>query len=487
MGCVTSKHSHERCRHCGRSPAPLWRTRSASGRRSSQRKRGNYHVVSLPSHRMDSLKLDTDHQYQNSIENYISDDKENNVRQIAESIKRDNFNSKEFATEITEAKGSSDLSNAKIPKVIPRTPTITPPGEPETINAWELMEGLEDASPVPLSNLVNGSFSFNAVELSKPKVQDYGTASPKPLWLQLSEDTDSNSNSIVPDFDPEIISTFRKALEELSPTNPFCLQPPEHENEDSPVQNRWLLVSSKDDVLDDANVQGEKQEKVKDGNIVISNDDTNVQGEKQEKVKDGNVVIANDDANVQGEKQEKVKDGNVVIANGCPPGGEDKVVIYFTSLRGVRKTYEDCCNVQVILMGYRVRVDERDVSMHYGFREELNELFGDGFKGGLPRVFVNGKYIGGADEIQQMHDDGQLRKVIGDCEVVNDGWSDEDGGGGGVCETCGNIRFVPCETCYGSCKLYFEGDECEFQSGFQRCPDCNENGIVRCPVCCSLY
>ena len=31
----------------------------------------------------------------------------------------------------------------------------------------------------------------------------------------------------------------------------------------------------------------------------------------------------------------------------CLLGCEDKIVIYFTSLRGIRKTYEDCCSVRI--------------------------------------------------------------------------------------------------------------------------------------------
>jgi len=32
----------------------------------------------------------------------------------------------------------------------------------------------------------------------------------------------------------------------------------------------------------------------------------------------------------------------------------------------------------------------------------------------------------------------------------------EEGDGG--CEACGDIKFVPCETCYRNCKIYYEGD-----------------------------
>lgn len=172
--------------------------------------------------------------------------------------------------------------------------------------------------------------------------------------------------------------------------------------------------------------------------------------------------------------------------NSSPPRVKEKLVLYFTSLRGVRKTYEDCCHVRHLLKATGVRVDERDVSMHPGFKEELKELLG-GFIGGLPKVFIGKKCVGGAMEIRRLHEDGELEKAVEGCEMV--------GGDVGGCEACGDIRFVPCETCSGSCKIYYE-DECdntdyeeeeekeEGDYGFQRCPDCNENGLIRCPICC---
>nr|KYP44341.1 Uncharacterized protein At5g39865 family [Cajanus cajan] len=199
------------------------------------------------------------------------------------------------------------------------------------------------------------------------------------------------------------------------------------------------------------------------------------------------------DVNVNGHglsiEEEKVSNDVVMDLKG----GKEKVVLYFTSLRGVRKTYEDCCHVRLILKGLGVRLDERDVSMHSGFKEELKELLGHGYgKGGLPRVFVGRNYIGGAEDIQQLHEDGQLGKLLDCCEKIDDTTDGVDDGG--VCEACGDIRFVPCETCFGSCKIYYEGDNDDDQEeqedgevgefGFQRCPDCNENGLIRCPMCC---
>jgi len=173
--------------------------------------------------------------------------------------------------------------------------------------------------------------------------------------------------------------------------------------------------------------------------------------------------------------------------------GKHKVVVYFTSLRGIRKTYEDCCDVRMILRSMGARVDERDVSMDSGFKQELKELLGEGFNGGrLPRVFVGETYIGGAEEIRRLHEDGELEKVLEGCEKMEEGGggvggeSGVSGGGGGCCEGCGEVRFVPCERCSGSCKIYYEEgeEEEEEEGGFQRCPDCNENGLIRCPICC---
>ncbi|CAK7336391.1 unnamed protein product [Dovyalis caffra] len=96
-----------------------------------------------------------------------------------------------------------------------------------------------------------------------------------------------------------------------------------------------------------------------------------------------------------------------------------------------------------------------------------------------------------AEEIRRMHEEGQLEKMVEGCEMLDDGGG---GGVGGACEACGDIRFVPCETCSGSCKIYYECDDEEQEEleeeeesgeyGFQRCPDCNENGLIRCPICC---
>lgn len=155
----------------------------------------------------------------------------------------------------------------------------------------------------------------------------------------------------------------------------------------------------------------------------------------------------------------------------CPPGGADSVVIYTTSLQGVRRTYEDCNRVRAILELHRVAYDERDVSLHGGFLGELKELLAEEEVGPtVPRVFVKGRYVGEAEEVEELNDSGRLGRILSRAGI-------ERGVGRLGCPGCGGARFVPCLECGGSCKVVAEaGDKV-------RCPKCNENGLVHCPSC----
>ncbi|KAK9279730.1 hypothetical protein L1049_013412 [Liquidambar formosana] len=140
------------------------------------------------------------------------------------------------------------------------------------------------------------------------------------------------------------------------------------------------------------------------------------------------------------------------------PGAEKRIVVYFTSLRVVRSTFEDCRTVRSILRGFRVSLDERDLSMDSCFLEELQGILGQN-KLTVPRVFIGGRYIGGAEEIRQLHEIGELKKYVEGLPAAEPG----------VCDVCGGYRFILCDNCNGSHKLYFE------KGGFRSCADCNEN------------
>nr|CAD1819653.1 unnamed protein product [Ananas comosus var. bracteatus] len=124
-------------------------------------------------------------------------------------------------------------------------------------------------------------------------------------------------------------------------------------------------------------------------------------------------------------------------AECCPPVGKQFVTLYTTSLRGIRKTFEDCNAVRMLL-------------------ENL-------------KVVHRGRYVGGADEVVGLHEQGKLLPLLRRAPRRR---------GAAACEGCGAMRFVVCAECDGSRKLYDEE-----RSAAVRCPNCNENGLVPCPLC----
>lgn len=155
----------------------------------------------------------------------------------------------------------------------------------------------------------------------------------------------------------------------------------------------------------------------------------------------------------------------------CLPGAEKTIVVYFTSLRVVRSTFEDCKSVRSILRAFRVPIDERDLSMDARFTDELQRILGltEKSKLMLPRVFIDGRYIGGAEEVLCLHESGELKKYMERLPPA-----DLD-----TCDTCGGHGFLVCIECDGSHKCFSD------KAGFRSCTLCNENGLIRCPSCSS--
>ncbi|KAG0611098.1 hypothetical protein M758_7G115400 [Ceratodon purpureus] len=94
----------------------------------------------------------------------------------------------------------------------------------------------------------------------------------------------------------------------------------------------------------------------------------------------------------------------------CPPGGEERCVLYTTSLRGIRKTFDDCSQTRAILQSSNVQIDERDIAMHAEFRQEMISLAGK--SASVPRLFIKGRHIGGGEEVSQLHEKGILSKLL---------------------------------------------------------------------------
>ncbi|GFS41485.1 glutaredoxin family protein [Actinidia rufa] len=152
----------------------------------------------------------------------------------------------------------------------------------------------------------------------------------------------------------------------------------------------------------------------------------------------------------------------------CPPGGSDSVILYTTGLRGIRKTFEDCNSIRFLLESFRVLYFERDVSMHSEFREELWGTLG--VKIVPPRLFIKGRYIGGAEAVLGLHERGELRLLLEGVPIDRSN---------GPCEGCAGFRFVVCFSCNGSHKAVSGDDGLS-----EECPECNENGLIVCPICC---
>lgn len=313
------------------------------------------------------------------------------------------------------------------------------PSSPDSvINTWELMEGLDDfefhmihskiESP---RNVKSKSLEFDTSELEKT-YEFVEHSDSKPLWKHLSEE------QLLAKMDPNVASSYRKALS----SKRFVYK----ESDDCP---KTKIVSSIE--LESSNTS------LLDGN------DFHLRGKEDERSTEFVSTI-------------ELESSNASLLSSLLPsndihlkGTEDKIVLYFTTLRGIRKTYEECCTVRAIFRGFRVCVDERDVSMDSSYRKELQSVL-EGKVVSLPQVFIGGKYVGGAEEIKQLHEAGELAQLVEGFAVKHSSF---------VCQSCGDARFVPCPNCNGSRKV-FEEEE----GKLRRCPSCNENGLIRCPGCC---
>ncbi|XP_019191766.1 PREDICTED: uncharacterized protein At3g28850-like [Ipomoea nil] len=154
----------------------------------------------------------------------------------------------------------------------------------------------------------------------------------------------------------------------------------------------------------------------------------------------------------------------------CPPGGSESVILYTTGLRGVRKTFEDCQRVRFLLENFRVLFFERDVSMHTEYRDELWRVLGG--RAVPPRLFIRGRYIGAAEEVVALHEQGRFRPLLEGIPVD---------ASQGQCDGCGGVRFVMCFRCSGSTKIVDDDGGAGGES--MKCPACNENGLIVCPMC----
>ncbi|XP_063166726.1 glutaredoxin domain-containing cysteine-rich protein 1 [Candoia aspera] len=153
-----------------------------------------------------------------------------------------------------------------------------------------------------------------------------------------------------------------------------------------------------------------------------------------------------------------------------------RIVIYTTSLRVVRTTFERCELVRKIFQNHRVKFEEKNIALNSDYGKELDKRCRRlGEIPSVPVVFIEGQYLGGAEKILSMNESGELQDLLTKIERVQHPHE---------CLSCGGFGFLPCSMCHGSKMSMFRN--C-FTDSFKalKCTACNENGLQRCKNCVS--
>ncbi|XP_060936281.1 glutaredoxin domain-containing cysteine-rich protein 1 [Limanda limanda] len=151
-----------------------------------------------------------------------------------------------------------------------------------------------------------------------------------------------------------------------------------------------------------------------------------------------------------------------------------RIVIYTTSFRVVRTTFERCELVRKIFQNHRVRFVEKNIALNSEYGKDLEERCKRvGEPPSLPVVFIDGHYLGGAEKILGMNESGEFQDLMIKIERVQHPQT---------CQSCGGFAFIPCPTCHGSKMSIFRN--C-FTDSFKalKCTSCNENGLQPCESC----
>ncbi|XP_031103796.1 uncharacterized protein At3g28850-like [Ipomoea triloba] len=319
----------------------------------------------------------------------------------------------------------------------------------EVINAWELMEGL-DETEMPAAKKSPKARSFMDHRRSPLKFLNQ-LASPGKLRRSAGKENKPGRAEFSPKTIPKAynlqespwrVSPRLRSLKKGSPKSPNELKCDNMRADSMAVCSRRSLNPLFNPDL------GEK-----------------LSSEEEEQIK--KMISSTPISRKSRKSQEAIDKILEKFDKKCPPAGENSVVIYTTTLRGIRKTFEDCNTARSILESHHVRTFERDVSMHSGFKEELRGLMGT-MVVKVPLVFVKGRMIGGADEVVKLEEEGKLGILLSGIPEAGAG-----------CDGCVGVRFVLCPNCNGSCKVLGED-----LKNTVKCGECNENGLIQCPICC---
>ncbi|CAH8269707.1 unnamed protein product [Arabidopsis lyrata] len=268
---------------------------------------------------------------------------------------------------------------------------------------------------------------------------------------------DLNSTTL---FDPKLLEAFELAALCFRKIDDFSREARVNDDDD-------IVFPEEEEIGKDENtlppvIGLEEEDRRKDENVFVLHKD------------DGNVLqIANATAEEVIGEDDNGEDGSTLIdpllefEERCPPGGEESVVFYTTTLRGIRKTFDDCNMIRFLLDSFKVKYYERDVSMHREYREELRRISAAETDVLPPVLFIKGRCIGGAQRVLGLHEQGKFRVLFDGVPITGDE----------RCRRCDGFRFLMCDGCRGSRRI-ISGDGSRIQ-----CLICNENGLIVCVDC----
>ncbi|XP_006818789.1 glutaredoxin domain-containing cysteine-rich protein 1-like [Saccoglossus kowalevskii] len=150
-----------------------------------------------------------------------------------------------------------------------------------------------------------------------------------------------------------------------------------------------------------------------------------------------------------------------------------KIIVYTTSMSIIRDTYEKCRFVKRLFQNHRVKFEERDIYLNKNNQQDLQERLGPDQPLVVPQVVIDGEIIGNLENLEQLNETGELRRILSRFEKCIPTTQ---------CDLCGGFRMVPCTVCSGSKKSQHRNS---FTYDFHalKCTACDENGLQNCEEC----
>lgn len=147
-------------------------------------------------------------------------------------------------------------------------------------------------------------------------------------------------------------------------------------------------------------------------------------------------------------------------------GFPGKIVHYTTSLHTIRERFDKCNAVSNILRNRKIKHEEKDVYLNPDFFTELKERT-QNENVSPSQIFFKGEYLGDYETIFYLNESGEILNIFQGFIMSSIG----------LCQTCGDKRFILCHWCQGSKK----GTKNKFSN--LKCTICNVNGLLECPTC----